>query len=66
VSYHFRPIPLTVFPTVLQTVTVSAVDDPGAAREPFDYGAFSFASKDEVLAKSKQFWNPDKTQFWID
>ncbi|MCX6459332.1 MAG: aminotransferase class III-fold pyridoxal phosphate-dependent enzyme [Actinobacteria bacterium] len=32
----------------------------------FDYGAFSFASKDEVLAKSKEFWNPGKTQFWID
>jgi acetylornithine/succinyldiaminopimelate/putrescine aminotransferase len=42
------------------------VDDPGTAGEPFDYGAFSFASKDEVLAKSKEFWNPDKTQFWVD
>ena len=26
----------------------------------------AFASKREMLAKSKQFWNPDKTQFWID
>ena len=26
----------------------------------------AFASKDEVLAKSRQFWNPGKTQFWID
>jgi acetylornithine/succinyldiaminopimelate/putrescine aminotransferase len=26
----------------------------------------AFASKQEVLAKSKEFWNPDKTQFWID
>ena len=26
----------------------------------------SFASKQDMLAKSKQFWNPDKTQFWID
>jgi acetylornithine/succinyldiaminopimelate/putrescine aminotransferase len=26
----------------------------------------AFASKDEMLAKSKQFWNPGKTQFWID
>lgn len=24
------------------------------------------ASKDEVLRKSKQYWNPDKTQFWQD
>jgi acetylornithine/succinyldiaminopimelate/putrescine aminotransferase len=31
-----------------------------------DYGAFSFASKDEMLGKSKEFWNPDKTQFWQD
>jgi acetylornithine/succinyldiaminopimelate/putrescine aminotransferase len=26
----------------------------------------SFASKRDMLAKSKQFWNPDKTQFWQD
>ena len=26
----------------------------------------SFASKQDMLAKSKQFWNPDKTQFWQD
>jgi acetylornithine/succinyldiaminopimelate/putrescine aminotransferase len=26
----------------------------------------AFASKQEMLAKSKEFWNPDKTQFWID
>lgn len=32
----------------------------------YDYGVFSFASKGEVLAKSKEFWNPGKTQFWID
>src|SRR6201999_4375136 len=25
----------------------------------------SFASKQDMLAKSKQFWHPDKTQFWI-
>jgi acetylornithine/succinyldiaminopimelate/putrescine aminotransferase len=32
----------------------------------FDYGLFSFASKDEVLDKAKRYWNPGKTQFWID
>src|SRR5215218_11421049 len=32
----------------------------------FDYGSFSFASKDEVLEKAKRYWNPGKTQFWID
>ncbi len=26
----------------------------------------AFASRAEMLAKSKEFWNPDKTQFWID
>jgi acetylornithine/succinyldiaminopimelate/putrescine aminotransferase len=26
----------------------------------------AYASKSEMLAKSKEFWNPDKTQFWID
>jgi acetylornithine/succinyldiaminopimelate/putrescine aminotransferase len=31
-----------------------------------DYGLFSFSSKDEVLEKAKQYWNPGKTQFWID
>lgn len=32
----------------------------------YDYGVFSFSSKAEVLDKAKRFWNPDKTQFWID
>ncbi len=46
---------------------VAGVDEPDGAVEPrFDYGAFSFASKAEVLAKSKEYWNPDKTQFWVD
>jgi acetylornithine/succinyldiaminopimelate/putrescine aminotransferase len=31
-----------------------------------DYGAFSYASKDEMIGKSKEFWNPNKTQFWQD
>jgi len=26
----------------------------------------AFDSKSDMLAKSKEFWNPDKTQFWID
>lgn len=29
-----------------------------------DYGAFGYASKDEMLDLSAEFWNPDKTQFW--
>ncbi len=31
-----------------------------------DYDSFSFASKDDVLEASKRYWNPGKTQFWID
>ena len=26
----------------------------------------AFASKGDMLAKSKEFWNPGKTQFWVD
>ncbi|MFC6237807.1 class-III pyridoxal-phosphate-dependent aminotransferase [Longivirga aurantiaca] len=33
---------------------------------PLDYGFFSFASKTEMLEKSKEFWNPDKTTFWSE
>lgn len=32
----------------------------------YEYGSFHFDSKAEVLSKSKQFWNPNKTQFWTD
>lgn len=32
----------------------------------YDYGTFTFESKTEVLDRAKTFWNPDKTQFWID
>ena len=30
----------------------------------FDFGQFRFESKEEVIRKSIQFWNPDKTRFW--
>jgi acetylornithine/succinyldiaminopimelate/putrescine aminotransferase len=30
----------------------------------FDYGQFSFASKQELLDKAAKYWNPDKTKFW--
>jgi acetylornithine/succinyldiaminopimelate/putrescine aminotransferase len=39
------------------------VSEPETA---LDYGLFSFASKTEVLEKSKEFWNPDKTTFWSE
>jgi acetylornithine/succinyldiaminopimelate/putrescine aminotransferase len=32
----------------------------------FDYGEFSFASKEEVLEKSREYWNPGKTDFWVE
>jgi acetylornithine/succinyldiaminopimelate/putrescine aminotransferase len=31
-----------------------------------DYGEFSFESKDEVLEKAKAYWNPGKTDFWVE
>jgi acetylornithine/succinyldiaminopimelate/putrescine aminotransferase len=31
-----------------------------------EYGFFSFESKAEMLDKSKEFWNPDKTTFWSE
>ena len=31
-----------------------------------DYGEFAFGSKDEVLDRARRYWNPGKTQFWID
>ncbi|MFZ5789115.1 MAG: aspartate aminotransferase family protein [Pseudomonadota bacterium] len=32
----------------------------------YDYGFFSYESKDEFIEKSKTFWNPGKTQAWQD
>ncbi|MDQ1618954.1 MAG: hypothetical protein QOE19_1523 [Actinomycetota bacterium] len=32
----------------------------------FDYGEFSFASKEEMLEKSREYWNPGKTDFWVE
>lgn len=29
-----------------------------------DYSAFSFASKEELYAKARTFWNPGKVDFW--
>ena len=30
----------------------------------FDFGHFQFESKEDVIRKSIQFWNPGKTKFW--
>ena len=32
----------------------------------FDYGHFSFASKQDLFDKAIEYWNPDKTRFWQD
>lgn len=32
----------------------------------YNYDLFNFDSKAEMLEKSKEYWNPDKTQFWSD
>src|SRR5262245_39051684 len=36
----------------------------GAIGPMYDYGFFSYESKDEFLDRSREFWNPDKTDFW--
>jgi acetylornithine/succinyldiaminopimelate/putrescine aminotransferase len=45
-------------------VTVDQVGDGG--RVSPTAAALGFTDKDDVLAKSRQFWNPGKTQFWVD
>ena len=32
----------------------------------YDYGFFSYESKDDMLERSRTFWNPNKTDFWQD
>src|SRR3954447_23235872 len=32
----------------------------------YDFGRLHFDSKADLLARSKKFWNPDKTAFWVD
>lgn len=32
----------------------------------YDYGFFSYDSKEDMLERSRAFWNPDKTDFWQD
>ncbi len=32
----------------------------------FNYGYFSFDSKEELLAKAAEYWNPGKVSFWKD
>ncbi len=42
------------------------MEETTAVKPEFDYGVFSYASKEEMLEKSKEYWNPGKTQFWLD
>ena len=32
----------------------------------YDYGFFSYESKEDMLERSRVFWNPNKTDFWQD
>jgi putrescine aminotransferase len=32
----------------------------------FNYGYFSFESKDDLLAKAAEYWNPGKVSFWSE
>ena len=38
----------------------------GEGRTMYDYDVFSVESKAEVLEKSREFWNPGKTDFWSE
>src|SRR5262250_812168 len=40
--------------------------DPVYAEVTVAEELIAFASKGDMLAKSKEFWNPAKTQFWVD
>jgi acetylornithine/succinyldiaminopimelate/putrescine aminotransferase len=31
----------------------------------YDYGLFSFESKEQFFEKSREYWNPGKTDFWL-
>jgi acetylornithine/succinyldiaminopimelate/putrescine aminotransferase len=32
----------------------------------YDFGPLHYESKADMLARSREFWNPDKTAFWVD
>jgi 4-aminobutyrate aminotransferase-like enzyme len=32
----------------------------------YDFGPLHFDSKADLLARSRKFWNPGKTAFWVD
>jgi acetylornithine/succinyldiaminopimelate/putrescine aminotransferase len=32
----------------------------------YDFGPLHFDSKADLLARSQEFWNPDKTSFWVE
>jgi acetylornithine/succinyldiaminopimelate/putrescine aminotransferase len=32
----------------------------------YDFGPLHFDSKADLLARSREFWNPDKTSFWVE
>lgn len=32
----------------------------------FNYGYFSFESKEDLFARAIEYWNPGKTRFWLD
>src|SRR3712207_1788238 len=42
------------------------VDDENGSAVGAAAAALGFSSKEDVLSKSLQYWNPGKTQFWSD
>src|SRR3954465_8325000 len=47
-------------------VLVADEDVAGGTAVGAAAAALGFSSKEDVLSKSLQYWNPGKTQFWID
>jgi acetylornithine/succinyldiaminopimelate/putrescine aminotransferase len=50
---------------IARSVSYRVTRAKGAA-VTFDYGEFSFSSKEEVLQKAGEYWNPGKTDFWVE
>ena len=38
----------------------------GRENQVFNYGYFAFDSKEDLLAKAAEYWNPGKVSFWKD
>ena len=60
----YHPSRIEPLSTICFLVCYSVRSGPIATM--YDYGFFSYESKDDFLDRSREFWNPDKTDFWQD